>query len=314
MFTPSTKVFGIGLSKTGTSSLGQALNALGVASIHYPHDPITYEELASARYDLSILKKYQSITDIPVAPFYPQLDAVYPGSKFILTVRDLEPWLASVENHWAFMRDWARRDAHFRRFSEFITARVYGTHEYHRDRFVDVYHKHVEAVTDYFSGRPQDLLVLDICQGDGWEQLCTFLDIAVPEHPFPHANRKEEKRVRQTWIDQLDEAVAEFESVMPRGEPYILVDDGKLAGSLLDEPTARRLGERDGVYWGPPADSQAAIRELEGLRSEGATRLVLAWPSRWWLSHYDQFASFLETCCRQVYSGKQLHIYDLLPP
>jgi len=44
------KVFGLGLSKTGTSSLGQALNMLGVKTIDYPHDEKTYEELTGGKY------------------------------------------------------------------------------------------------------------------------------------------------------------------------------------------------------------------------------------------------------------------------
>jgi hypothetical protein len=42
-----TKVFGIGLSRTGTVSLATALTALGIEARHYPHDPITQEELAA---------------------------------------------------------------------------------------------------------------------------------------------------------------------------------------------------------------------------------------------------------------------------
>jgi len=41
----SRKIFGLGLSKTGTSSLTDALNLLGVKAVHYPHDQRTYEEL-----------------------------------------------------------------------------------------------------------------------------------------------------------------------------------------------------------------------------------------------------------------------------
>ena len=29
---------------------------------------------------------------------------------------------------------------------------------------------------------------MDITAGDGWKQLCGFLDLPVPPHPFPHIN------------------------------------------------------------------------------------------------------------------------------
>ena len=79
------KVFGLGLSKTGTSSLSDALEILGIKTIHYPCDSTTIQELRSGIYRLSILEDYQGVTDTPVVPYYAQLDSIYPESKFILT-------------------------------------------------------------------------------------------------------------------------------------------------------------------------------------------------------------------------------------
>ena len=73
------KVFGLGLSRTGTTSLGTALNQLGINTIHYPHDAVTQRELELRSGVLSILNKYQGIVDISVVPFYHQLDRAYPG-------------------------------------------------------------------------------------------------------------------------------------------------------------------------------------------------------------------------------------------
>lgn len=315
MLVQAKKVFGIGLSKTGTSSLGLALNDLGISSIHYPHDPITFQELASANYHLSVLDKYQSITDIPVAPYYPQLDATYPDSKYILTVREPESWLNSIENHWAFMREWAQRDEHFARFSEFITACVYGAHEFERDRFLDVYQKHLTDVTEYFASRPDDLLVMDICNGDGWEKLCPFLNVPIPAQPFPHANRREEKEQCVTWIERLDEAIIEFQAAVPAVASYILIDENCLAGSALDvSGRTHRIVEHNGEYWGSPQDSNQAIEELEALRHVGVTYLVLTWNCQWWLDHYEGFAEYLASRYKRVYSGKHLGVFDLLAP
>src|SRR5262245_9885179 len=114
------KVFGIGLSKTGTSSLDRALNELGIASIHFPCDRTTHRELAAGNYRLSVLRQYRAATDIAVGPFYAQLDQVYPRSKFVLTVRELDPWLESVCKHWEFQWRWAENERHFRDFLQFI--------------------------------------------------------------------------------------------------------------------------------------------------------------------------------------------------
>lgn len=312
MLDPATKVFGIGLSKTGTSSLDRALNDLGIDSIHFPHDPQTLRELAAGNYRLSVLQRHQAVTDITVAPFYPQLDAAYPGAKFVLTVRESEAWYRSIESHWAFMREWAARDDHFRRFSEYITACVYGAHDCQRDRFLYVYREHEAAVRRYFAGRDEDLLVIDVCAGEGWEKLCPFLGFETPNRPFPHANRKEEKEEQAVWIHRLDEAAAEFREARLGDAPYVLVDGNQLAGSELDlAGRVRRIVEREGDYWGEPEDSRQAIAELESLRAEGARFAVIAWPAAWWLDHYEDFAEHLGSLYRRCYSGKRIAVYDL---
>lgn len=312
MIDPATKVFGIGLSKTGTSSLDRALNDLGISSIHYPHDPTTYDELTRGSYRLSVLERHQGVTDIPVAPFYPQLDAEFPGAKFILTLRDPEKWYKSVEGHWSFMREWSARDEHFRRFSEYITACVYGAHECQRDRFLYVYHEHEAAVRRYFAGRDDDLLVIDVCSGEGYEKLCPFLGMEAPSRAFPHANRKEEKVERAVWIRYLDEAVTDFQDVIPPEASYALIDGNLLAGSALDiSGRSRRIVEREGAYWGEPENSAQAIAELESLRTEGVTYAVVAWPCFWWLDHYEEFTEFLAARYQRVRSGARLFIYDL---
>ena len=307
-----TKIFGIGLSKTGTSSLDRALNELGIPSIHYPHDPTTYDELTRGEYRLSVLSTHQGVTDIPVAPFYPQLDQVWPGSKFILTVRETDSWLNSIENHWSFMREWADRDAYFRRFSEFITACVYGAHAFQRERFLYVYRQHESAVRAYFDGREEDLLVFNVCGGEGWDQLCPFLDLPVPDRQFPHANRREEKEERATWIERLDKAVAEFQQIVPADAPYVLIDENQLAGSPLDDPRrVRRIVEQGGQYWGNPRNSRHAIEALESCRRAGALFAVLAWPCAWWVFHYEEFFEYLTSCYRRTCSGANLTVYDL---
>ena len=121
------KVFGIGLSKTGTTSLNDALNLLGIPSIHFPHDAQTFDELARGEYRLSVLNEYQGVTDTPVAPFFAQLDKVWPNSKFILTTREKSSWLRSAEAHWRGLMVGRRlKDPQFGAYIDFISAAVYG--------------------------------------------------------------------------------------------------------------------------------------------------------------------------------------------
>jgi hypothetical protein len=178
-----TRIFGIGLSRTGTVSLTRALGQLGIVAQHYPNDPVTQDELRHGRYSLSILAETQALLDIPVAPYYAQFDVLYPDAKFILTTRPEDSWLVSMENHFRLYVE-QRHDA----FDDFVHACVYGAEHFSEERFRFVKRRHEENVRSYFSDRPGKLLVFDLFAGDSWPELCRFLELPVPDEPFPHKN------------------------------------------------------------------------------------------------------------------------------
>lgn len=184
------KVFGLGLSRTGTRSLTSALQVLGFDCSHYPIDEDTYVELSNAQYDLTLLRYHDGLTDITVAPFFEQFDKQYPGSKFILTVRDKEGWLGSCSRHWynrpAFKECKDPDEEIHIRMRQFLRAAVYGCYNFDPARFSAVYDAYVVRVLEYFKDRPEDLLVIDICSGDGWDELAPFLDRPIPAALFPH--------------------------------------------------------------------------------------------------------------------------------
>jgi hypothetical protein len=45
----------------------------------------------------------------------------------------------------------------------------------------------------YFEGRENDFLIMNITEGDGWESLCKFLDITIPDTEFPFRYKKQER-------------------------------------------------------------------------------------------------------------------------
>lgn len=183
------KIFGIGMPKTGTTSLHDALEILGYKSIHFPHDKKTVRELEEGNYRLSILNKYDALCDVPVPAIFAQLDHYWPNSKFILTIRDIEKWLDSCENAPFNSPSSMPKKDHFRYFYRAI---LYGTISFNRDRFFWVYENHLKTVKNYFSGHKQDqLLILDITIGDGWDKLCGFLNKDKPNEKFPRSNVRE---------------------------------------------------------------------------------------------------------------------------
>jgi len=180
------KVFGIGLSRTGTTSLTDALNLLGIKSVHFPYDSQTLAELSAFQVSgrhaltLSILHRYQGAADTPIALVYRGLDRGYPDSRFILTVRDQPSWLASCERFWSTTVRSAGSNV------AWINRSVYGIEHFDRTVFARIYDRHCANVRDYFRTRQRDLLTLNIVEGQGWPELCSFLNLPMPRVAFPH--------------------------------------------------------------------------------------------------------------------------------
>ena len=180
------KVFGIGLSRTGTKSLHRSLTHLGYRSEHFPAHLLRTSG-GALTLDLEGVRAYEAITDTVASVFYQELDAHYPGSKFVLTVRDLDAWVRSCAAHFGSMDDEPVSPAADR--IRLLRQRAYGRTDFDAAAFRAAYLRHVEAVTAYFRGRG-DLLVIDICEGSGWAPLCRFLGIESEAGAFPWANRR----------------------------------------------------------------------------------------------------------------------------
>lgn len=174
------KACGIGMHKTGTTTLGQCFQILGFKHISYDLNllrAVRRRELGPA---LAAARHYDSCEDWPWPLLYRQLDEAFPQAKFILTVRkDPETWLRSLLAH-------ARRTGP-------AEARelVYGfaMPQGHEQAHLDYYRAHNQAVQDYFRDRPSKLLVVCWETGSGWTELAEFLELPVPDRPLPHANR-----------------------------------------------------------------------------------------------------------------------------
>lgn len=165
------KIFGIGLAKTGTTSLNDAFAILGIASIGCPAS-------------ISAVKRFDAATDGIVADQFEQLDRAFPNSKFIYTVRERESWLES------YTRYHGRKQSSSPGHKDKV-KRLYGTTGVDKQTLLDAYDRHESHVHEYFKDRPGDLLVFNICGGQAdWESLCAFLGKPIPDTPFPSSNEK----------------------------------------------------------------------------------------------------------------------------
>ncbi len=302
MLNKEQKVFGLGLSKTGTSSLSEALNILGIKTIHYPSDDLTYHELRSGNYRLSLMNKWQGAVDISVAPFYPQLDKAFPQSKFILTVREKESWLRSCQQHWRLMSEWLENFPDIQRFQEFIGAVTYGVMDFNRDRFSWAYDTQVEQARQYFKGRRQDFLEIDICGGQGWKELCNFLGSEIPTQPFPRANE---------WMHLLIEAGQHFKNNIPAGKKVLLIDQQGFGNSFAPNNKIVPFLEKNGNYWGIPENDETAAQELLRMINAGIEYIAVGFPCFWWLAYYPEFEKTLRQNTKSLTENHAVKLFRL---
>jgi len=117
-----------------------------------------------------------------------------------------------------------------------------------------------------------------------------------------------------SWIHRLRRATEEMDAVIPRAEPFILVDDDIWGMEASAHRRPIPLLERDGQYGGHPADDATAIRELERLRQSGAAFIAFLWPGHWWLDYYSGFREHLRARFPCVVANGGLVLFDLRRP
>lgn len=175
------KVFVVGLSKTGTSTLKEMLTTLGYR-VCGPKKALLAEVRAGNVQAIDpTLEAHDAFEDWPWPLVYRYVNEKYGArARFILTRRkDADTWFRSVENHGLGTSPLkSMRDAygHYRPFGR-------------KALFVKTYEEHNAAVRDYFAAHPDRFVEICLEDGDGWEKLCDFLGHEAPEATVPHRNR-----------------------------------------------------------------------------------------------------------------------------
>ena len=203
------KLIGAGLPRTGTLSQKIALEMLGLAPCYHMVNVLTdLDETARWRRavdgDLSvteIFEGFEATVDWPGSFFYPDLIDLYPDAKVLLSVRPSDRWARSMRDTiWGViygdilirhLSD-ARRtvdpqwDDYITLVSEMwqrsgLIENAETTTESDMAAAMERYHEQVRATV------PADrLLVWSV--SDGWEPLCEFLELPVPDADFPRVN------------------------------------------------------------------------------------------------------------------------------
>jgi hypothetical protein len=203
------KVIGAGFGRTGTESLKAALERLGFGPCDHMFELIKstwrVEHLeALERGDDADLEAlfdgFGSAVDFPFALYYRQLMTAYPDAKVVLTVRDPDKWYDSAKK--TILRGlppgaltiarvlgiFSKNARGIPRWHKYVTASLYdGLFEGNKgDRafMTALFSRWTDEVIAAVP--PERLLVFQV--QEGWEPLCHFLGVDVPDEPFPRSN------------------------------------------------------------------------------------------------------------------------------
>ena len=203
---PKGKVFCIGFNKTGTTSVRVAFEELGYM---VGNQPVAEGFITDwARRDFSRIIDYcntaDAFQDIPFSlpDTYQSLDAAFPGSKFILTVRtNAEMWYRSLTSFHSSLfgggkipteDDLARATYRFQGWALLAMRAIAAFPDgdpYNKECLIQSYESHNARVQAYFRHRPADLLTIDLATEGSFQQFCDFLGKSPQDRCFPWVNR-----------------------------------------------------------------------------------------------------------------------------
>jgi hypothetical protein len=221
-----------GLPRSGTASLAQALRTLGITNVHHatkvndtteflawgyaawcsfpylrrsrlfrPFYISTYDPLppwSRGNWD-RLIGHYEAVTDLG-GLCAKEIFQAYPESRVILVERPVDSWVRSyrfITDHWLYgwHKLWLYTVASWVGLPQYIGIRDLqcgfleaASAQEAREKLPELHQRHYAIMRELV---PKDQL-LDFRLQDGWEPLCKFLDVPVPDAPFPHVNERDE--------------------------------------------------------------------------------------------------------------------------
>ena len=192
-------VIGAGFGRTGTLSMRAALGLLGLGPVHHMFEVVKAPEQSSgwldALEDSSVLRElladYRSAVDWPSCYFWKELMDLYPEAKVILTHRESRGWYKSIHNTIYRLLKSKKSDMPSNQVSmaqRIVMDNTFDGRLGEEDYAIEVFEKHNALVKATVPA--ERLLVFDV--REGWQPLCDFLGVPVPDEAFPKTNSTEE--------------------------------------------------------------------------------------------------------------------------
>jgi hypothetical protein len=227
------KIIGAGLGRTATFSLKFALEHLGFGPCYHMAEvfagsrrnvPLWLEVVrGKADWD-EVFAGFQSTTDYPACTYWRELTAFYPAAKVILTVRDADSWFDSVsETIFSPKMQGSLAGSPVGAMMQGVIFDAFGGRAEDRAFMTHWFARRNQTVIDSL---PSDRLLV-FSPKEGWEPLCAFLGVPVPDAPFPRVNSR----------DELKQAAADRGGLPPDPETA-----EKFARIHIDQMKAKAFG------------------------------------------------------------------------
>jgi len=185
------KVIGTGFGRTGTDSMRKALNLLGVGPTHHMLEVGKSATLQKRWHKLikggkpgwdTLFIGYHACVDWPSAFYWRALVEEYPDAKVLLTMRPAESWWISFE---ATILKYINKNDDPNGFAQLLVAeQVFEGRPADREHAIEIYNQNTEDIISTVV--PDRLLIHNL--GDGWEPLCKWLSLPVPNVHYPVSN------------------------------------------------------------------------------------------------------------------------------
>lgn len=203
------KVFGIGAHKTGTTSLQRIFHFCGLTVGDQTAGELTSFSARRGRFQ-PLIEYCQGADAFQDSPFaqgrvYAALDALFPGSRFVLTVREPSEWFRSFETFTAkrygvtpgrITRELLEGDSYLfpgymaeshihtwlseppsYRHGDAREATVRWEKLFDRDHYIAVYERRNQEIRDHFKARPEQLLEIDLAQEKTIQTVTDYLGL-----------------------------------------------------------------------------------------------------------------------------------------
>jgi hypothetical protein len=224
----SIKIIGVGFGRTGTLSVYTALNELGFYCYHMKEVLLNTKKTTrpvkefflntkktthldfwlrvanspeGTEHDWNeVFENYSATVDFPVCCVWRELIKFYPDAKVLLTLHPKGPreWYEStLGTIYATEIMWEFKVLSFfipkmRKFIDMSRKLIWSRSLWGTmvdpDRAIARYNEHIEEIKAAVS--PDRLLIYSVDQG--WEPLCKFLNVPVPEADYPNVNDRAE--------------------------------------------------------------------------------------------------------------------------